>query len=253
MTTEYVHVDEKAIESVAIPHYSEEEHGTWKLLLEKQLSLMEGRACHEFIEGVRAVDFPAEHIPALRDISARIERATGWQLIRVDGLVHPKDFLALLARRLFPSTDFIRKRAELDYTPEPDMFHDLFGHVPLLTNPDFTEFFQAFGEIGVNAYNKYPAPHPIHDQVARIYWFTVEFGLIRAPEGVRAYGSGSVSSPQELSFCVSSQCQHLPFDVATIAAKTYDIWHVQEEVFVIESFPQLGQEFRRWARAQGIL
>ena len=248
--TPYCGVIERPIESVPVPAYTEEEHGTWGLLLAKQDSLIDGRACKEFIEGLRRLDFPKDRIPRLVDVSQKIEKSTGWKLIRVEGLVHPKDFFALLARRLFPSTDFIRKRSELMYTPAPDMFHDLFGHSPLLTNPDFTEFFQAFGEVGVKAYQIYPPDHEIHDMIQRIYWFTVKFLLINTAQGVRAYGSGSTSSPEELEFCVGPKCVRHNFEIETVSRKTFDIWHLQEEVYVIKSFPDLGYEFRAWAKSK---
>ena len=254
METEYCQVFQAPIESVPVPQYTEEEHGTWELLIRKQESLVKGRACEPFIEGLRTISFPKDRIPRLRDVSARIQEQTGWTLLRVDGLVHPKDFFALLARRIFPSTDFIRKRSELDYTPAPDMFHDLFGHAPLLTNPDFTEFFEAFGRVGVNAHRLHPDPNDeIHSKLTRLYWFTVEFGLVNTPAGIRAYGSGSCSSPQELEFCLGPQCCRHPFDVETVSQRAYDIWKLQEDVFVIESFQQLGTEFRSWAseRARG--
>jgi phenylalanine-4-hydroxylase len=254
METTYCSVFENDIEKVPVPNYTEQEHGTWKLLLARQESLMKNRACDEFIEGLGKINFPKEEIPKLRDISSSIKKHTGWTLIRVDGLVHPKDFFQLLARRVFPSTDFIRKREELDYTPAPDMFHDLFGHTPLLTNPDFTEFFEDFGRIGVTAYKKFPDEnHEIHKMLPRIYWFGVEFGLIDTPKGIRAYGSGSVSSPQELEFCVSDKCKKLPFHIDAVASKDYDIWHLQEEVFVIPSFNDLGQQFRAWAKRNHVL
>lgn len=251
--TPYCQLVEQAIEDVPVPQYSDEEHGTWKLLLEKQLSLIDEHACSEFTEGVRRLQFDRERIPALQDISTTLKKATGWQLLRVEGLVHPRDFFALLSRKLFPSTDFIRQRADLDYTPAPDMFHDLFGHTPLLTNPEFTTFFEAFGKIGVNACERYPEGHPIHDQVQRVYWFTVEFGLINTPRGVRAYGSGSTSSPQELAFCLSPECRRYPFEIERVSQQTFDIWHLQEDVFVIDSFAQLGQELRNWAATHEIL
>ena len=251
--TPYCGVVDQPIESVPVPQYTDEEHGTWGLLLAKQDSLINGRACVEFIEGLNRLAFPKDRIPRLGDVSHTVEKATGWKLIRVEGLVHPKDFFALLSRKLFPSTDFIRKRSELMYTPAPDMFHDLFGHSPLLTNPDFTEFFQTFGRCGVKAYETYPATHEIHDMLQRIYWFTVEFGLTHTPEGVRAYGSGSTSSPEELEFCVGPKCRQHEFEIDVVSRKTFDIWHLQEEVFVIKSFADLGNEFRKWARSKKIL
>jgi phenylalanine-4-hydroxylase len=254
MGTVYCEVHEVPIETVPVPRYTDVEHGTWELLLAKQHSLIEGRACQPFIDGVRAIDFPQKRIPTLAEVSERIQKHTGWKLIRVDGLVRSPEFFGLLSRKIFPSTDFIRKREDLDYTPAPDMFHDLFGHAPLLTNPDFTEFFEAFGHVGAAAYRKHPDPdHEMHKMLSRIYWFTVEFGLINTPAGLRAYGSGSCSSPQELQFCVSKECRHHPFDIELISKRDYDIWHLQEDVFVIDSFTQLGGEFRRFAREQGLL
>lgn len=252
-STPYCGVNERPIESVPVPNYTEEEHGTWQLLLEKQQSLVEGRACIEFIAGLGRVQFPKTRIPRLVDVSNLIEKQTGWKLVRVEGLVHPKDFFSLLSRKLFPSTDFIRQRSELLYTPAPDMFHDLFGHTPLLTSHDFTEFFQAFGQCGMNAYAKYPPEHDIHRMLQTIYWFTVEFGLIQTSQGIRAYGSGSTSSPEELEFCVGPKCDRQPFEIEKVAHQPYDIWHLQEKVFVIESFPKLGKDFRDWARAHKIL
>lgn len=251
--TKYCSVLELDVQKAPVPTYTFEEHETWKLLLKRQEELVSGRACNEFIDGLKKVGFPKDQIPKLRDISQTIESHTGWKLIRVDGLVHPRDFFELLAKKIFPSTDFIRKREELDYTPEPDMFHDLFGHTPLLTSPDFTEFFEAFGNIGVNACKKYPDDHEVHKMLPRLYWFTVEFGLIQTSAGVRAYGSGSVSSPKELEFCISSACKKIPFDVNLVAKTDYDIWHLQESVFVIPSFNELGRDFRAWAKTHGIL
>ena len=251
--TTYCKVFEVPVESVAVPNYTDVEHGTWKLLIETQQKLVHGRACNEFIQGLNDIHFSVDRIPALKDVSKAIQSKTGWKLIRVDGLVHPREFFDLLSRQIFPSTDFIRKREELAYTPAPDMFHDLFGHAPLLTTPDFTEFFQAFGEVGVNAMKRFPEEHPVHQMLPRLYWFTVEFGLINTSNGLRAYGSGSVSSPAEIEFCVGPKCRHHAFNVDVVAARDYDIWHLQEDVFVIDSFEQLGKSFREWSKRQGLL
>jgi phenylalanine-4-hydroxylase len=253
MDTQYCTVVDRPIESVPVPQYTDEEHGTWALLLSSQEKLVQGRACEPFIEGLRRIEFPKDRIPMLKEVSQKIKTHTGWTLLRVDGLVHPTPFFELLSRCVFPSTDFIRKRSELMYTPAPDMFHDLFGHAPLLTDPDFTEFFRDFGKVGVAAAQKFAPEHEIHQMLARMYWFTVEFGLIEnSKTGLRAFGSGSVSSPEELQFCVGPKCKRIPFSADAIAAKSYDIWHLQEEVFVIESFEQLGREFRAWAGRHGI-
>lgn len=242
--------DYRDIHDVEVPPYTEEEHGTWELLIANQEKVLPNRACAEFMEGLKEIRFPKNRIPKLADISDTIEKYTGWTLMRVDGLVPDKEFFTLLSERIFPSTDFIRERKELGYTPSPDMFHDLLGHVPLLVNPRFTAFFEKFGHAGVKAFK---LGHPGTKMLPRIYWYTVEFGLIQNPEGLRIYGSGIVSSPNEVLFSLSEKTKKIPFDLDVISAKPYDIWRMQEELFVIQSFDQLESEFDRWAKAQGLL
>jgi phenylalanine-4-hydroxylase len=242
--------DYRDIHDVAIPAYTDEQHGTWSLLLENQGKVLPNRACNEFMAGLDGVEFPKAQIPSLVSISDRIEAQTGWKLMRVDGLVPDKEFFHLLSEKIFPSTDFIRERSELGYTASPDMFHDLLGHVPLLVNPRFTAFFEKFGQAGVKAFE---LNHPATKMLPRIYWYTVEFGLIQNPEGLRIYGAGIVSSPNEVLYSLSDKPKKHPFDIDVVAAKPYDIWHMQEELFVIESFDQLELEFDRWARQQGLL
>lgn len=252
--TVYCEVDDRPLEAVPTPEYTDEEHGTWALLLERQRKMVPTRACGEYLRGLERMPFgDGTRIPALHDVSASIERHTGWRLHRVDGLVHPKQFFELLADRRFPSTDFIRKREELDYTPSPDMFHDLFGHSPLLTDPEFTEFFYDFGQAGLAAFRKFPEGHPIQEAIARMYWFTVEFGLIDSGNNLRAYGAGSISSPEEISHCLSDNCTRLPFDPSVVAQHDYDIWHLQDVVYVISGFGSLGTLFRDWARDENLL
>lgn len=242
--------DYRDIHDVEVPKYSNEEHGTWALLIENQNKILPNRACNEFMEGLGKISFPQNRIPRLADISDRIEKCTGWTIMRVDGLVPDKEFFHLLAEKIFPSTDFIRARSELGYTPSPDMFHDLLGHVPLLVNPRFTTFFEKFGRAGVRAFQ---LGHEGMKMLPRIYWYTVEFGLIQNPEGLRIYGAGIVSSPNEALFSLSDKPTRHAFDIEAIAKKPYDIWRMQEELFVIESFDQLEKEFDRWAKEQGLL
>lgn len=242
--------DYRDIHDVEVPQYSEEQHETWALLMENQNKVLPQRACNEFIEGLAQINFPRLQIPALASISDVIEGYTGWKLMRVDGLVPDKEFFHLLAEKIFPSTDFIRERSELGYTPSPDMFHDLLGHVPLLVNPRFTAFFEKFGKAGVRAFE---LNHPGMKMLPRIYWYTVEFGLIQNPEGLRIYGAGIVSSPNEVLFSLSDKPKKVPFDIERIANTPYDIWKMQEELHVIDSFDQLEKEFDRWTRAQGLI
>jgi phenylalanine-4-hydroxylase len=242
--------DYRDIHDVPVPQYTEEEHGTWKLLMESQAKVLPGRACDEFLDGLEKINFPKENIPSLASISDLIEPYTGWRLMRVDGLVPDKEFFHLLAEKIFPSTDFIRKREELGYTPAPDMFHDLLGHVPLLIHPRFAAFFEKFGRAGVKAF---ALNHPATKMLPRIYWYTVEFGLVQNSDGLRIFGAGIVSSPKEAVYSVSPEPDKFKFDIEGIAAKPYDIWHMQGELFIIESFDQLESEFDRWATAQGLL
>lgn len=241
--------DYRDVHDVPVPEYSAEEHGTWALLLANQAKILPKRACREFMEGLSKINFPEKAIPSLASISDQIEPYTGWKLMRVDGLVPDKEFFHLLAEKIFPSTDFIRTRDELAYTPAPDMFHDLLGHVPLLIDPRFASFFEKFGKAGVRAFK---TGHPGMKMLPRIYWYTVEFGLIENPEGLRIYGSGIVSSPKEALYSLSNEPKKHAFDIDAIAARPYDIWHMQTDLFVIQSFDQLESEFDRWTVAQGL-
>ncbi|MBV8047982.1 MAG: phenylalanine 4-monooxygenase [Paludibacterium sp.] len=237
-------VDECDIHRASVPVYSDVEHQTWATLLANQQRVLPGRACREFMTGLETIDFPRDHIPRLADISDRVEAATGWRLVRVDGIVPDDAFFALLASRHFPSTDFIRKPEELGYTPAPDMFHDLLGHVPLLTDARFCAFFERFGQVGVRAFE---LDHPAKTWLPRLYWYAVEFGLIRERGEHRIYGSGILSSPDEVLFSLSDATEKRRFDVGVIAAEPYDIWHMQQKLFVIDSFDQLEDEFAHWA------
>lgn len=239
-------VQRQDIHDVPVPTYSPIEHQTWATLLGNQQRVLPGRACREFLNGLEVIDFPRDHIPRLADISDRVEACTGWRLVRVDGIVPDAEFFALLASRHFPSTDFIRKPEELGYTPAPDMFHDLMGHVPLLTDRRFCAFFERFGQVGVKAFE---LDHPAREWLPRIYWYTVEFGLIREGNEHHIYGSGILSSPDEVLFSLSDQTHKCPFDIEVMSAEPYDIWHMQQKLFVIESFDQLEQSFARWADA----
>ncbi|GAB2878185.1 phenylalanine 4-monooxygenase [Microvirgula aerodenitrificans] len=228
-----------------VPDYSDTEHETWTRLYARQRELLPGRACDEYLAGLARLELSETRLPRLVDISRRIEQYTGWRLTRVAGLVENDDFFTLLAGRCFPSTDFIRKPDELDYTPAPDMFHDLIGHAPLLTHSRFAAFFERFGHAGKAAF---ASGHPATEWLPRIYWYTVEFGLIRAAEGLRIYGSGIVSSPGEVLHSLSDAVTRHDFDLDAIAARDYDIWHMQNDLFVIDSFDQLEDDFAAWCR-----
>ena len=178
-------------------NYTAEEHRVWKTLFERQSKLLPGRACDEFIQGMRNLTMDTEQIPDFRRLSEVLMKRTGWQVVAVPGLVPDEVFFDHLANRRFPAGQFIRKPEELDYLEEPDVFHDVFGHVPMLMHPVFADYMQAYGVGGLRARNL-----GMLTNLARVYWYTVEFGLIKQSEGLRIYGSGIASSYTETFFAL---------------------------------------------------
>jgi phenylalanine-4-hydroxylase len=220
--------------------YSEEEHAIWRLLFERQQRLLVGRACCEYLEGLSGLGVAADGIPDFRRLSDILDRATGWRIVAVPGLVPDDVFFAHLARRRFPSTCFIRRRDQLDYLQEPDVFHDICGHVPLLMNPVFADYMQAYGEGGLKALGLGHLQH-----LARLYWYTVEFGLIATPAGLRIYGSGILSSAGESIYCLDDpRPTRLRFDLRRIMRTRYRIDAFQQLYFVIDDFQQLFDSTR---------
>ncbi|MCF8534320.1 MAG: phenylalanine 4-monooxygenase [Reyranella sp.] len=213
--------------------YSAEDQAVWRLLVERQTALAGQHACDEFLQGLRAIGL-GESIPDFEAVNARLEPMTGWRIVGVPGLIPDAAFYDHLAHRRFPVTVWIRTRAEVDYLVEPDLFHDFFGHVPLLSNPVFADFMQAYGRraIAAGAENI--------GRLARLYWFTVEFGLIRTPRGLKAYGAGILSSAAEVRHALEDKdVERLPFDAATAMASPYEIDRLQPTYFVLDDFGQL--------------
>jgi phenylalanine-4-hydroxylase len=230
------------------PAYDAEEHEVWRTLYARMEKLLPGRAADEFLTGLAALKLDRERIPALADVSRRLKQATGWQIARTPGLLDAHDFFSYLARRIFPCTDYVRTRRELDYTPAPDCFHDIFGHTPMIMHPRFADFYQKIGQAALAC--KDPA---IEEGLTRIYWFTVEFGLIKNPAGLRIYGNGIISSYGETQHSLTDKAAKIPYTPERLAAQPYDIWHFQDTLFVIDSFDQLEREFVRWAREHALL
>ncbi len=215
--------------------YSDEEHAVWRLLFERQQRLLVGRACRDYLDGLSGLGVAAHGIPDFRILSDILDRATGWRIAAVPGLVPDDVFFALLAQRRFPSTCFIRRRDQLDYLQEPDVFHDIYGHVPMLMNPVFADYMQAYGEGGLKALRLGHLP-----RLARLYWYTVEFGLIDTPEGLRIYGSGILSSAGESVYCLDDPRPHrIRFNLRRIMRTDYHIDRYQETYFVIDDFNEL--------------
>ena len=214
--------------------YGAADHDLYRRLYERQVAQLPGLACDEFIDAIDQLGSPAQ-IPRFEVLSEKLRRATGWEVVAVPGLIPEEAFFSLLSQRRFPVTGWIRKPEEFDYVVEPDVFHDLFGHVPLLFNPMFADYMQAYGAGGLKASRLESCEH-----LARLYWYTVEFGLIETPVGLRAYGAGILSSAGELRHSVTSrEPQRLGFDLERIMRTRYKIDSYQSTYFVIDSFKQL--------------
>jgi phenylalanine-4-hydroxylase len=215
--------------------YSPEQHATWKTLYERQTKLLPGRACDEFVQGMRELPIGADQIPDFRRLSEVLMKRTGWQVVAVPGLVPDEVFFEHLANRRFPSGNFIRKPHELDYLEEPDVFHDVFGHVPMLMNPAIADYIQAYGEGGLRAQRLGKLAN-----LARVYWYTVEFGLLRQADGLRIYGAGIASSYTESVFSLDDASPNrIRFDLERVLRTRYRIDDFQESYFVIDDLDEL--------------
>ncbi len=218
-------------------NYSVEDHQTWSILFKRQREILLNRACDEFFNNMDALGMSAEVIPKFEELNVHLKNATGWSLIGVEGLLPELTFFQHLAAREFPVTWWIRRPDQIDYISEPDLFHDLFGHVPLLMNPIFANYMQAYGAGGVRAstFGNEPLAN-----LTRLYWYTVEFGLINTPQGLRIYGAGIVSSKGESIYCLESDAPNrIGFDVKRVMRTRYRIDTYQKTYFVIDSFEDL--------------
>jgi len=234
-------------EEIEYPDYPEEDHDVWRILVQRQNEQLPGRACKAYLKGQEVLQIEANRVPSLANLSQRLEDATDWKVAKVPGLIHEKDFFTLLSDRIFPSTNYVRGRDEIDYTPAPDCFHDMFGHMPMLTQPDFADFYQLFGQAALKAEGA------DRSRLERFHWFTVEFGLIREEGENRIFGAGIVSSNNEVTHALSDEVTVHPFDPAHITEKDYDVWHLQDELFLLDSFEQLVDGFREWAVSRDLL
>ncbi len=215
--------------------YTPAEHAVWKTLFERQSRLLPGRACEAFVAGMRDLPIGADTIPDFRRLSEVLMRHTGWQVVAVPGLVPDEVFFDHLANRRFPAGNFVRKPHQLDYLEEPDVFHDVFGHVPMLMNPVMADFVQAYGLGGLRAQRLGTL-----ELLARVYWYTVEFGLVREGAATRIYGAGIASSRAESVFALEDPSPNrLRFDLERVMRTRYRIDDFQETYFVLDSLEQL--------------
>jgi len=215
--------------------YTADEHAVWQRLYARQAKLLPGRACDEFLDGMKRLPIGADSIPDFRRLSDVLMKATGWQVVAVPGLVPDEVFFEHLAHRRFPAGQFIRKPQQLDYLEEPDVFHDVFGHVPMLMHPALADYIQAYGVGGLRAQALGMLP-----QLARVYWYTVEFGLVQQGEGFRIYGSGIASSYSESGFALDDPSPNrIRFDLERVMRTRYRIDDFQETYFVLGHLDEL--------------
>ncbi len=215
--------------------YSDENHETWKLLFDRQSEIVKNRACDEFFKGQESLGIDNSGIPNFDKVNEKLSASTGFEILPVAGLIPNLPFFKMLSMRKFPAGNFIRKKEQLDYIEEPDVFHDVFGHVPMLSDPVFADYVEKFGHGGLraNGFN-------MIDQLARLYWYTVEFGLMKTAEGLRIYGAGILSSPGETVFSLENPSPNrIGFDLKRVMQTNYRVDDYQQTYFVIESFAKL--------------
>jgi phenylalanine-4-hydroxylase len=224
----------------AVPprEFTAEEHDIWRILYKRQSEILKGRAIGLFMDSLSTLGINPGRIPSFAEVNEILMKRSGWQVVPVNGLIPDEPFFELLANRRFPIGNFIRTREQLDYIQEPDVFHDLFGHVPILADPTFAKYMEAYGHGGLKA-----AKLGMTDKLARLYWYTVEFGLIQEAGGVRIYGAGILSSPTESVFSLESPSPHrIKFDVRRVLQTHFHIDDFQDNYFVIDSFRHLFDE-----------
>jgi len=223
--------------------YTEENHEVWRTLYQERMKTLEAQASTVFLNGMRAIGLPADRVPAVADINANLARLTGWQSRPVPGYLPAKAFFACLAHREFPTTITIRPKRLMHYLPEPDIFHDIFGHVPLHADDVFAEFLQTYGKAALHCEDPYHI-----ERLGRLFWFTVEFGLIREDGRTKLYGSGLISSLGESDHALSSpNVDRRDFDLDLVCDTPFEIDHYQPILYVLDSFEQLRDAMNEYA------
>jgi phenylalanine-4-hydroxylase len=214
--------------------YTQEDHDTWKMLYSRRMDSLKENGSEIYLSGARVIGLEPNKLPNLDDVNSRLAARTGWAAVGVGGFMPPVVFFRCLAARRFPTTLTIRPRAKLDYLPEPDIFHDVFGHVPLHADPVFADFLQHFGALAAVSPGEKET-----QEMARLFWFTVEFGLIKESGLTKVYGSGLISSHGDAANALGPKCDRRPFDLDAVIAQPYEIDRMQDVLFVVDSFEQL--------------
>jgi phenylalanine-4-hydroxylase len=214
--------------------YDDEANDVWGILYQRRMTSLVKTGSEVFLSGIDRIGLAPNRVPDLEDVNRRLAAMTGWAAVGVGGFIPAAQFFRCLAHRRFPTTLSVRPRAQLDYLPEPDIFHDVFGHVPLHSHPVFADFLQQFGILAADATTQADVT-----AMARLFWFTVEFGLIRERGHIRIYGSGLISSHADAANALDTGCERRPFTLDAVQAQPFEIDHIQDVLFVIDSFDQL--------------
>lgn len=220
-------------------NYTAEDFQVWKILFDRQMENLEGKVAEEFLAALETVEFRNDRIPNFKEVNRILAGQTGWQIVTVPNISPAEEFFSLLANRKFTATCWLRAMEELDYLEEPDMFHDVFAHTPLLSNTAYTDFFQRMGKLALR-YIEHPE---LVRKLQRLYWFTIEFGLIRNAGKLKIYGAGIISSKGETAHALGNASTKHEYDVARIFDHDFRTDIIQEEYYVIDSFEQLTASF----------
>jgi len=223
--------------------YSADDHEVWRTLFEKRMAQLEHDGSRVFLRGAEAIALSPNEVPRISDVNAHLLPMSGWSSHPVPGYIPARCFFAFLAQRQFPTTITVRPKTQMDYLPEPDIIHDIFGHVPLHTEPNFAEFLQTYGRAALTT------DDPVHtERLSRLFWFTVEFGLIHEDSRLKLYGSGLISSEGEGHYALQSPAvDRRPFDLERVCDTPFEIHHYQPILYVLDSFEQLADAMNRYA------
>jgi phenylalanine-4-hydroxylase len=224
-------------------NYSAEQHAVWSELLLRRLPQVQRYACEEYLEGFEIIGLRPDRLPNLADISERLKPRTSWNATPVSGFLPADAFFEMLAARKFPTTTWLRSRDSLDYIPQPDIFHDVFGHVPMHSHPVFADFLQHYGSVCAHLEDKL-----VLERLGRLFWYTVEFGLMRREGEIKVYGSGVISSHGECTNVIEGGCEVRPFDLETVLETPVKVDELQKVLFAIESFDQIYEAMQEAER-----
>jgi phenylalanine-4-hydroxylase len=214
--------------------YSAEDHEVWEILYERRMKTLQDTGSRMFLDGARTIGLDPDQVPVLQEVNDVLQTLTGWNAAPVNGFLPAREFFLSLAGRRFPTTVIVRSKEQLNYLPEPDIFHDVFGHVPLHAEPVFTDFLQRFGKVASRVKTEDETA-----QMARLFWFTIKFGLTREDGEIKVYGSGLISSSSDAANALGPNCDRRPFSLDAVIEQPFEIDRLQDILFVVESFDQL--------------